>query len=124
MSYVSGIGIKLAENIVDYRTKHGSFESREAIKKVPRLGAKAFEQGAAFLRIKEAKNPLDDSAVHPESYAIIKQMARDLGRNVTDLIGNSSELQKIDLNKYCSETIGLPTLKDIIKELEKPGYRH
>ena len=121
LSYVSGIGIKLAENIVDYRTEHGSFESREAIKKVPRLGAKAFEQSAAFLRIKEAKNPLDDSAVHPESYAIIKLMARDLGRNVTDLIGNSSELQKIDLNKYCSETIGLPTLKDIIKELEKPG---
>jgi uncharacterized protein len=121
LSYVSGIGIKLAENIVDYRTEHGSFESREAIKKVPRLGAKAFEQGAAFLRIKEAKNPLDDSAVHPESYAIIKQMARDLGRNITDLIGNTSELQKIELKKYCSETIGLLTLKDIIKELEKPG---
>ncbi|WOD44827.1 Tex family protein [Hwangdonia lutea] len=121
LSYVSGIGPKLAENIFNYRNENGSFTSRNDIKKVPRLGAKAFEQGAAFLRIKGAKNPLDDSAVHPESYGIVKKMAKDLGKNVTDLIGNSELLKNIDLKTYCTDSVGLPTLKDIVKELEKPG---
>ena len=94
---------------------------RKDIMKVPRLGGKAFEQSAAFLRIKNAKNPLDDSAVHPESYAIVKQMAKDKGVSLQELIGNKTVLQNIDLKTYVSETIGLPTLQDIIKELEKPG---
>lgn len=121
LSYVSGIGPKLAENIVAYRTENGAFADRATVKKVPRLGGKAFEQGAGFLRIKDGKNPLDDSAVHPESYVIIKQMAKDRGIPISDLIGNKSELQKIDLQKYCTDTVGLPTLQDIIEELEKPG---
>ncbi|MFC5194434.1 Tex family protein [Bizionia hallyeonensis] len=121
LSYVSGIGPKLAENIVNYRTEHGVFKSRKAIKKVPRLGDKAFEQGAAFLRIKESKNPLDDSAVHPESYTIVEKMAKDLGKPISNLIGNSKVLQKLNLSDYCSDSVGLPTLQDIIKELEKPG---
>ncbi|GGK31299.1 RNA-binding protein [Yeosuana aromativorans] len=120
LSYVSGIGPKLAENIFEYRNKHGAFSSREDIKKVPRLGDKAFEQGAAFLRIKDAKNPLDNSAVHPESYGIVEKMAKDLGKNVQDLIGKTECLNAIDLNKYVTQYVGLPTLKDIIKELEKP----
>ena len=121
LSYVSGIGPKLADNIVNYRDEHGAFSSRKEIKKVPRLGAKAFEQGAGFLRVKSAKNPLDDSAVHPESYALVENMAKDLGKRVSDLIGNKTELQKLDLKKYCTDTVGLPTLQDIVKELEKPG---
>ena len=121
LSYVSGIGPKLAENIVDYRSENGSFTSRNEIKKVPRLGEKAFEQGAAFLRIKDAQNPLDDSAVHPERYNLVKQIAKDEGKTIQDLIGNKELLQKIDLKKYCTDSVGLPTLEDIIKELEKPG---
>ncbi|MBU2948596.1 Tex family protein [Zobellia uliginosa] len=121
LSYVSGIGPKLAENIVTYRNENGAFTSRTEIKKVARLGGKAFEQGAAFLRIKDAKNPLDDSAVHPESYAIVKKIAKDKGIPLTELIGNSSALKSVKLESYCTETIGLPTLKDIIEELEKPG---
>ena len=121
LSYVSGIGPKLAENIFNFRNKNGVFISRNDIKKVPRLGGKAFEQGAAFLRIKEAKNPLDDSAVHPESYAVITKMAKDLGKSIQDVIGNRDLLRKIDLKKYCTESVGLLTLQDIIKELEKPG---
>lgn len=121
LSYVSGIGPKLAENIFNYRAEHGVFKSRKEIKKVPRLGDKAFEQGAAFLRIKEAKNPLDDSAVHPESYAIVEKMATDLNKKVSDLIGNKDLLEKIDLKKYVTDTVGLPTLQDILNELEKPG---
>ncbi|OBX26103.1 uncharacterized protein LX77_02092 [Gelidibacter algens] len=121
LSYVSGIGPKLAENIVKYRDEHGAFSSRSAIKKVPRLGDKAFEQGAGFLRVKSIKNPLDDSAVHPESYAIVEKMAKDLGQNVSDLIGNKTELQKLNLQNYCTDSVGLPTLQDIIRELEKPG---
>ena len=121
LSYVSGIGPKLAQNIVNYRNENGPFPSRSAIKKVPRLGGKAFEQGAAFLRIKEAKNPLDDSAVHPESYGIVEQIAKDKEVTITALIGNKNELQKVNLETYCTATIGLPTLKDIVKELEKPG---
>ena len=121
LSYVSGIGPKLAENIVEYRSKNGSFASRNEIKKVPRLGEKAFEQGAAFLRIKDAQNPLDDSAVHPERYNLVKQIAKDEGKTIQDLIGNKELLQKINLKKYCTDSVGLPTLEDIIKELEKPG---
>ena len=121
LSYVSGIGPKLAENIFNYRNEKGVFTSRNDIKKVPRLGDKAFEQGAAFLRIKDAKNQLDDSAVHPESYSIVTKMAKDLGKSVQDLIGNSELLKKIDLKRYCTESVGLLTLEDIIKELEKPG---
>ena len=121
LSYVSGIGPKLAENIVDYRSKHGGFNSRNDIKKVPRLGDKAFEQGAGFLRIKNAKNPLDDSAVHPESYPIIEKMANDENKSISDLIGHNYLLKKIDLKKYITNSVGLPTLTDIVKELEKPG---
>ena len=121
LSYVSGIGPKLAENIFNYKAENGAFKSRNEIKKVPRLGGKAFEQGAAFLRIKDAKNPLDDSAVHPESYPLITKMAKDVGKNVTDLIGNPELLKQINLKQYCSDSVGLPTLQDIIKELEKPG---
>lgn len=121
LSYVSGIGPKLAENIVNYRNENGAFTSRTAIKKVPRLGGKAFEQGAAFLRIKNAKNPLDDSAVHPESYSIVQQITKDTKVPIEELIGNKEVLQKIELQKYCTDTVGLPTLQDIVKELEKPG---
>lgn len=121
LSYVSGIGPKLAENMVNYRDENGAFTSRNEIKKVPRLGNKAFEQGAGFLRIKNAKNPLDDSAVHPESYTVVNKIAKDENCSVSDLIGNKEVLQKIDLENYITNTIGLPTLKDIISELEKPG---
>jgi uncharacterized protein len=121
LSYVSGIGPKLAENIVNYRNENSSFSSRTEIKKVARLGGKAFEQSAGFLRIKNAKNPLDDSAVHPESYALIAKMAKDLKTNTSEFIGNKTLLNKINLQNYISSTIGLPTLQDIIRELEKPG---
>ena len=121
LSYVSGIGPKLAESIVNFREEQGVFYSRIEIKKVPRLGAKAYEQGAGFLRIKNAKNPLDDSSVHPESYAIVSKMAKDERKTILELIGNKKVLQKIALEKYISDKIGLPTLQDIIKELEKPG---
>jgi uncharacterized protein len=121
LSYVSGIGPKLAENIVAYRNENGAFLDRSTIKKVPRLGGKAFEQGAAFLRIKNGENPLDNSAVHPESYALVKKMAKDQKLPVKDLIGNESVLKSIPLEKYCTDAIGLPTLEDIAKELEKPG---
>jgi len=121
LKYVSGIGSKLAENLVKYRSQNGAFTSRNDIKKVPRLGGKAFEQSAGFLRIKNAENPLDDSAVHPESYTIIKKMAKDQNKTLPELIGNKVLLEKIDLQKYSTNTIGLPTLNDIIKELEKPG---
>lgn len=121
LSYVSGIGPKLAENIVNYRNEHGAFANRTAIKKVPRLGGKAFEQSAGFLRIKNSSNPLDDSAVHPERYTLVKQMAKDSGNNVIDIIGNTSVLKQLKLQQYITESYGLPTLQDIIKELEKPG---
>ena len=121
LSYVSGIGPKLAENIVNYREENGAFTSRNDIKKVARLGNKAYEQGAGFLRIKNAGNPLDDSAVHPESYKIVEKMAKDEKSTVANLIGNKAVLQKIDLEKYTSTTVGLLTLKDIVEELEKPG---
>ncbi|MDB4098303.1 RNA-binding transcriptional accessory protein [Polaribacter sp.] len=121
LSSVSGIGPKLAENIVNYRNEKGSFISRISIKKVPRLGGKAFEQAAGFLRIKNGKNPLDDSGVHPESYGLVGQMAKDLKKNISELIGNKEIIQKIPLEKYTTKSIGLLTLKDIIRELEKSG---
>ncbi|MDC0009473.1 RNA-binding transcriptional accessory protein, partial [Winogradskyella sp.] len=121
LSYVSGIGPKLAENIFNYRNKNGAFTSRNTIKKVPRLGGKAYEQAAGFLRIRDAKNPLDDSSVHPETYRIVEKMAKDEGVLLKELIGNRTVLQNIDLKKYYTDTIGLLTLQDIIKELEKPG---
>ena len=121
LAYVSGLGEKLAQNIVDYRTENGAFASRQQLKKVPRLGDKAFEQCAAFLRIPGAKNPLDNSAVHPESYAVVDRMAADLGCKVQDLIADANLRQRIDLKRYVSGTIGMPTLQDIKKELEKPG---
>ena len=121
LSYVSGIGPKIAENIIKYRNQHGVFTSREALKKVPRLGSKSFEQAAGFLRIKNAKNPLDNSAVHPESYGLVSKMAKDLNTNVAEFIGHKAILAKIELKNYTSSTIGLPTLQDIRNELEKPG---
>ncbi|WP_412986520.1 Tex family protein [Pontimicrobium sp. IMCC45349] len=121
LSYVSGIGPKLAENIVTYRNENGAFSSRSEIKKVARLGGKAFEQSAGFLRIKEGQNPLDDSAVHPERYALVKKIAKDEGKSLGQLIGNSEVLQSIELKNYVTDEVGLPTLEDIIKELEKPG---
>ena len=121
LSYVSGIGPKLADNIVTYRKDNGPFISRDQIKKVPRLGAKAYEQSVAFLRIKEAKNPLDNSAVHPESYSIVKKMAKNTKTELNDFIGNTAVLKSIALEHYCTDTIGIPTLKDILSELEKPG---
>ncbi|PCJ98973.1 MAG: RNA-binding transcriptional accessory protein [Flavobacteriaceae bacterium] len=121
LSYVSGIGPKLAENIVNHRNENGAFTSRNDIKKVARLGGKAFEQGAAFLRVKNAENPLDDSAIHPEQYALVKKMLKDQGVALSDCIGNKEVLKKIVLEDYCTATVGLPTLKDIITEMEKPG---
>ncbi len=121
LSYVSGIGPKLAENVFNYRNDNGVFISRKDLKNVPRLGGKAFEQSAAFLRIKDAENPLDDSSVHPESYAIVTNMAKDMGQSVNALIGKPETLKSIELKKYCTDTVGLPTLEDILKELEKPG---
>ena len=121
LSYVSGIGPKLAENILAYRNENGAFANRHQIKKVPRLGRKAFEQGAGFLRIKEGENPLDDSAVHPESYSIVEKMVKDKGVSVSDIIRNKSILQSIDLKTYCTDAIGMLTLEDILEELEKPG---
>ncbi|MDE5857569.1 MAG: helix-hairpin-helix domain-containing protein, partial [Muribaculaceae bacterium] len=121
LSYVAGIGDSLADSIVRYRAENGDFTSRKELLKVPRLGAKAFEQSAGFLRIPGGKNPLDNSAVHPESYAVVEKMAKDLGVSIADLTGNQELIKKIDINKYVTDTIGLPSLNDIISELEKPG---
>jgi protein Tex len=121
LSYVSGIGEKLAENIVNYRSENGPFEDRKQLKKVPRLGDKAYQQGVAFIRIKDGKNPLDNSAVHPEAYGIVEKMAKDLKLSVNDLIGNKEKTALIKPENYITPEIGLLTLKDIIKELEKPG---
>ena len=121
LTYVSGLGPTLAQNIVDYRTENGPFESRRQLLKVPRMGAKAYEQCAGFLRIPQAKDPLDNSAVHPESYPIVEQMAKDLNCTVADLIKDKELRSKIDLKKYVTDTVGLPTLTDILQELDKPG---
>lgn len=121
LSYVSGIGEKLAENIVQYRSENGPFEDRKQLKKVPRLGEKAYQQGVAFIRISNPKNPLDNSAVHPEAYAIVEKMAKDLKISVNELIANKEKTTLIQPEKYITSEIGLLGLKDIIKELEKPG---
>lgn len=121
LMYVSGLGAALAQNIVDYRKEHGAFTARTQLKKVPRLGAAAFQQCAGFLRIPNAKNPLDNSAVHPESYHIVEAMAKDKNCSVSELISNKEALKQIDLKHYQSEEVGLPTLNDILNELEKPG---
>ena len=121
LTYVSGLGPTLAQNIVDYRAENGAFTSRKQLMKVPRMGAKAFEQCAGFLRIPDAKNPLDNSAVHPESYAVVEHIAKDMKCSVEDLIKNKELRSQIDIKKYVTDQVGLPTLTDIMAELEKPG---
>ena len=121
LTYVSGLGPGLAKSIVAYRNEQGPFVSRKDLKKVPRLGPKAFEQAAGFLRIRGAQNPLDASAVHPESYPVVEAMARDVGSTVRDLMTNADLRKQIDLSRYITDTIGLPTLNDIMSELAKPG---
>jgi uncharacterized protein len=121
LTYVSGLGPALAKNIVDYRTQNGAFHSRKELLKVPRLGEKAYEQATGFLRIPDAKNPLDNSAVHPESYPIVETMAKDLNCTVEELIKNAELKSKIQPEKYVTDKTGMPTLLDILKELEKPG---
>ena len=121
LAYVSGLNASLAENIVAFRTEHGGFTSRDELKKVPRLGEKAFEQAAGFLRIRDGKHPLDASAVHPERYALVERMAADVGCEVAELMANEAARKKIDLKKYVDGDVGLPTLQDILSELAKPG---
>ncbi|WP_394664737.1 Tex family protein [uncultured Chryseobacterium sp.] len=121
LSYVSGIGEKMAENIVNYRTENGAFEDRKQLKKVPRLGEKAFQQAAAFVRIHNAKNPLDNSAVHPEAYGIVEKMAKDLGIKTNELIANKEKIALVKPENYITGDIGILGIKDILKELEKPG---
>lgn len=121
LTYISGLGPTLAQNIVDYRTANGPFKSRKELMKVPRMGAKAFEQCAGFLRIPQAKNPLDNSAVHPESYTVVEHIAKDMNCTVDELIKNKELRTRIDIKKYVTPTVGLPTLMDIMQELDKPG---
>ena len=121
LSYVSGIGPKLAEGVVRFRESEGPFKTRQDVKKVPRLGGKAYEQSAGFLRIKGAQNPLDDSSVHPERYKLVTRIAKDQKVSIAEMIGNTALLKAIDLTQYVTEKVGLPTLTDIISELEKPG---
>ena len=121
LTRVSGIGASLAKRIVEWRNEHGAFKSRGDLKKVTGLGPKAFEQSAGFLRIRGAANPLDASAVHPERYALVETMAKDLGVGVGELVGNAALAGQIELKRYVSEDVGLPTLKDIVEELKKPG---
>ncbi|MFN7331516.1 MAG: helix-hairpin-helix domain-containing protein, partial [Flavobacterium sp.] len=121
LSYVSGIGEKMAENIVKFRSENGPFQDRNQLKKVPRLGDKAFQQAAAFIRIKDGKNPLDNSAVHPESYKVVEKMAKDLGIQVGELIANKAKIAQIKPEHYVNDTVGILGIKDILKELEKPG---
>ncbi|HRR93549.1 MAG TPA: helix-hairpin-helix domain-containing protein, partial [Bacteroidales bacterium] len=121
LNYVSGLGQQLARNIVEYRKQNGPFRSRKELLKVKRLGEKAFEQCAGFLRIRNGENPLDASAVHPESYPVVEKMAYDLGVKVAELIGNTELQKKIEPEKYVSENVGMPTLKDILEELARPG---
>ena len=121
LTYIAGLGPTLAQNIVDYRAANGHFTSRQQLLKVPKLGPKTFEQAAGFLRVPESDNPLDNSAVHPERYALVEQMARDCGCSIADLIKDKSQRDKIDLRRYLSTDVGEPTLRDIMSELEKPG---
>jgi uncharacterized protein len=118
---VSGLGATLAKNIIDYRREHGAFTSRAQLLKVPRLGPSAYQQCAGFLRIHNAKNPLDGTAVHPESYPIVQQMAKDQNCTVADLIHNKEKRDMLELNRYVTAEVGMPTLTDIMAELEKPG---
>jgi len=120
LTYISGLGPTLAQSIVDYRAEHGAFTARKELLKVPKLGNKTFEQAAGFLRLK-GKNPLDNSAVHPESYAIVEKMAKDQGCSVADLIADAAIREKIDINRYVTDSVGIPTLTDILKELARPG---
>ena len=121
LSYVSGLGPQLAQNIIEYRSQKGAFTSRSQLMKVGRLGPKAFEQAAGFLRIKDAKDPLDASAVHPESYSIVGKMAKDARCSVSELMREEQLRRRIDLNRYVSGSVGLPTLNDILAELARPG---
>ena len=121
LTYISGLGPTLAKNIVDYRRDNGAFTSRAQLKKVHRLGPAAFEQCAGFLRVDGAKNPLDNSAVHPERYTVVESMAKDMGCSVGQLIGNNEKIRQIPLAKYVTAEVGMPTLNDIVAELEKPG---
>ena len=121
LTYISGLGPQLAQNIVNYRAENGAFGSRKELMKVPRMGAKAFEQCAGFLRIPGAKNPLDNTAVHPESYHIVEQMAKDLKCTIDELIADKELRRKINISAYITPTVGLPTLQDILQELDKPG---
>jgi protein Tex len=121
LNYVSGIGPTLAKNIIEYRTKNGGISTRDELKKVPLLGAKAYEQCAGFLRIQESKNPLDRTAVHPESYSIVSKMAKDNQATIEELLENKEVRQKIDVKKYVTAEKGMFTLQDIVKELDKPG---
>lgn len=121
LTYISGLGPALAQNIVNYRTENGPFKTRKELLKVPRMGEKAFEQCAGFLRIQNGKNPLDNSAVHPESYPVVEQMAKDLQCSVEELIQNKELKKKLKLEKYITPTVGMPTLLDIMEELDKPG---
>ncbi|HYQ59971.1 MAG TPA: helix-hairpin-helix domain-containing protein, partial [Desulfatiglandales bacterium] len=121
LTYVSGLGPQLAKGIVEYRNEHGPFRSREELRKVPRLGPKAFEQAAGFLRVRNSENPLDGSAVHPERYDVVDTIARDLGCSLVDLVKDEGLRNKIDLSRYVTDTVGIPTLSDIVAELAKPG---
>ena len=121
LTYISGLGPALAQNIVNYRSEHGAFTSRKALLQVPKMGAKTFEQAAGFLRVTNSDNPLDNSAVHPESYRIVEQMARDLGCTIKDLMQRADLREKIDLQRYVTSEVGMPTLTDILRELEKPS---
>ena len=121
LTYISGLGPQLAQNIVDYRTENGPFNSRKELMKVPRLGAKAFEQAAGFLRVPDSRQPLDNSAVHPESYSIVEKIAKDIGCTVQELMKSPELRSRIDINQYVTDKVGIPTLSDIMQELEKPG---
>ena len=121
LRYVSGLGPVLAQNIVDFRLKNGNFKSRQQLLKVPRLGAKAFEQAAGFLRVENGSNPLDNSAVHPERYELVEKMAKDVGATVKELVQKADLRKNITPQRYVTELVGLPTLKDILQELEKPS---
>lgn len=121
LTYISGLGPAIAQNIVNYRAENGPFESRKALLKVPKLGAKTFEQAAGFLRVSDSKNPLDNSALHPERYALVEQMAKDAGCSVEELIKSQDKRQTVDIKRYITPEVGLPTLQDIMKELEKPS---
>jgi uncharacterized protein len=121
LTYISGLGPAIAQNIVDYRAEHGAFSSRKELLKVPKLGPKAFEQAAGFLRVSGSKQPLDNSAVHPESYPIVEKMAKDQQCTVAELMEKKELREKIDIRQYVTEKTGLPTLQDIMQELDKPG---